>query len=125
MSASVIVTRAEDRAVGGTGFHQIDWRSRHASFGVAIGDSENWGKGYGTDATRLMVHYAFATLNLNRVWLLVLEYNERGIRCYEKVGFRKEGLLRQEHFREGRYWDTYLMAILRDDWLNQRKPALQ
>jgi UDP-4-amino-4,6-dideoxy-N-acetyl-beta-L-altrosamine N-acetyltransferase len=116
----LIVARDDDRAVGGTAFHQIDWRSRHTCFGITIGESADWGKGYGTEATRLMVDYAFATLNLNRVWLHVLEYNERGVRCYERVGFKKEGLLRQEHFRDGRYWDTHLMAILRDDWLARR-----
>src|SRR5206468_7752591 len=87
--------------------------------------AQHWGKGYGTEATRLMVQYAFDTLNLNRVWLHVLEYNERGIRCYEKVGFKKEGLLRQEHFRDGRYWDTHLVAILRDEWLAHRRGDIQ
>jgi RimJ/RimL family protein N-acetyltransferase len=120
--AFVIAAHANDTPVGGTALHQIDWRNRHAALGITIGDQLNWGKGYGTDATRLMVRYAFATLNLNRVWLQVLEYNERAIRCYEKVGFKKEGLLRQEHFREGRYWDTHLMAMLRQDW-GGHKPA--
>lgn len=111
-----IVVQAGDRLVGVSGFHQIDFRNRHASLGITIGEKEEWGKGYGTEATRLMVRHAFETLNLNRVWLRVYEYNQRGIRTYKKVGFQKEGVLRQDTYREGRYWDTIVMAILRAEW---------
>lgn len=111
-----IAAKGNDRLIGVTGLHEIDWRSRHASFGIMIGDKNYWGKGHGTEVTRLMVGYAFETLNLNRVGLHVFEYNERGRRAYEKVGFRVEGRLRQEHFREGRYWDTLVMGILREEW---------
>jgi RimJ/RimL family protein N-acetyltransferase len=111
-----IATLASDRLIGVTGLKDIDYRNRHAGFGITIGEKEEWGKGYGTEATRLVVAHAFETLNLNRVWLHVYEYNERGIRSYEKVGFQKEGILRQETYREGRYWDTIVMAILREEW---------
>ncbi len=111
-----IVPRATDQLVGVTGLHQMDFKNRHAAFGIIIGDKENWGKGYGTEATGLLIQYAFDTLNLNRVWLHVYEFNERGIRAYEKVGFRREGLLRQDCYREGRYWNTIVMGILREEW---------
>jgi ribosomal-protein-alanine N-acetyltransferase len=111
-----IALQGSDRLIGGTGLHQMDFRSRHASFGITIGEKEEWGKGYGTEATRLMVGHAFETLNLNRVWLHVYEYNQRGIRVYERVGFRKEGVLRQDTYREGRYWDTIVMGILQEEW---------
>jgi RimJ/RimL family protein N-acetyltransferase len=68
-----------------------------------------------------MVGYAFETLNLNRIWLNVYEYNQRGVRAYEKVGFRREGVLRQDTFRDGRYWDTIAMAVLREEW--RKEPA--
>jgi [ribosomal protein S5]-alanine N-acetyltransferase len=119
--ALVIVAKEGDIPLGGTALIKTDWRCRSTEFGISIGESELWGQGYGTEATRLMAHYAFATLNLNRVWLQVLEYNERAIRCYEKVGFKKEGLLRQEHYRHGRYWNTYLMAMLREEWSGQKQ----
>ena len=51
-------------------------------FGLAIGAKDEWGKGYGTDAVRLLLRHAFATMNLNRVWLQVYEYNQRGLRSY-------------------------------------------
>jgi [ribosomal protein S5]-alanine N-acetyltransferase len=111
-----IVVRETDRLVGGTGLHQMDFRNRHTQFGIFIGDKAEWGKGYGTEATWLMVKYACETLNLHRVWLHVYEDNPRGIRAYEKVGFRREGVLRQDNYRDGRYWDTLVMAVLRDEW---------
>jgi RimJ/RimL family protein N-acetyltransferase len=63
-----------------------------------------------------MVRHAFDTLNLNRVWLHVGEDNARAMRVYQKVGFRTEGRLRQDIFRDGRYWDSLLMAVLREEW---------
>lgn len=111
-----IALRADDRLVGGTGLHKVDARNRHAEFGIFLGDKSVWGKGHGTEATRLVVRHAFETLNLNRVWLHVYEYNEAGLRVYQKVGFRTEGRLRQDTFRDGRYWDTLVMAVLREEW---------
>jgi [ribosomal protein S5]-alanine N-acetyltransferase len=111
-----IALRETDQLVGMTGLHQMDFRNRHASFGLMIGAKDAWGRGYGTEATALLVRHAFETLNLNRVWLLVYEDNAAGIRAYEKVGFRKEGVLRQDSFHQGRYWDTFIMGVLREDW---------
>lgn len=111
-----IALRDGDRLIGGTGLHDIDTRCRRATFGILIGPPEERGKGYGTEVTRLMVGYAFDTLNLNRVVLQVYEYNPRGARVYEKVGFRREGVLRQDTYRDGRYWDAIAMGILREEW---------
>lgn len=111
-----VATVEADRLIGCTGIHGIDFRNRQGGFGLMIGVKDDWGKGYGTEVTALMVAHAFETLNLNRVWLQVHEFNPAGIRAYEKVGFRREGVLRQDVFQAGRYWDTYTMAILREEW---------
>jgi RimJ/RimL family protein N-acetyltransferase len=112
-----IVRRGDDQLLGGTGLHDIDPRNRHAWFGIAIGDKSAWGQGFGTETTRLMLRLAFATLNLNRVFLHVYEYNERGAHVYKKLGFQVEGRLRQDVWQAGRYWDTMVMGLLRDEWL--------
>lgn len=111
-----IVRRRGDLLIGTTGLHGIDWRRRLACFGIEIGRKEEWGKGFGTEATSLMVGYAFRTLNLNRVWLTVYEFNERGRGAYERVGFRREATLRQDSYRDGRFWDVHHMGILRPEW---------
>src|SRR5262245_56469675 len=111
-----IVPKDSDKLIGATGLHLVDWRARHACFGVFIGVKEEWGKGHGTDATRLMVRHAFATMNLNRVWLHVVSTHEAGIRAYERAGFRREGVLRQQFYREGRFQDLLVMGVLREEW---------
>lgn len=116
-----IVRKRGDLLLGATGLHAIDWRRRMAGFGIHIGRKEEWGKGYGTEATELIVSYGFRELNLNRVWLWVYEFNARGIGAYKRVGFRLEATLRQDCFRDGRYWDVHHMGILRSDWERARK----
>jgi diamine N-acetyltransferase len=114
-----IVLRKDDRVIGNTALHGIHSHSHNASFGIMIGDKAEWGKGYGSEATRLIVGHGFQTLNLHRIWLHVYEDNERAIRSYEKVGFRREGVLRDHVFREGRYGNVITMGILRQEWANE------
>ncbi|HEV3448176.1 MAG TPA: GNAT family protein [Gemmataceae bacterium] len=111
-----IVIKHGDKLIGAAGLHRMDFKNRHASFGISIGDKTEWSRGYGTEATHLMVKHGFETLNFNRIWLYVFEYNARGMRAYEKVGFKREGILRQDRYHEGRYENTILMAILREEW---------
>lgn len=111
-----IRTTAEDRIIGTTTLMQFNWRTRKCLFGIAIGDQSVWNKGYGTEATALAIRYGFLELNLNRIQLYVYEFNARGIRAYEKAGFVREGTLRENLYRDGRYWDEYVMGIIRSDW---------
>lgn len=102
--------------LGGIGLHKIDWENRNAEVGIVIGKKEYWGKGYGTDAMLAILDFAFNQMNLHRVYLRVFEYNLRGIKSYEKCGFKKEGLLRQDRYCKGRYHDTVMMGILKDEF---------
>jgi [ribosomal protein S5]-alanine N-acetyltransferase len=106
----------DDRLIGSTGLHSIDFKNRHAAFGVLIGDKREWGKGFGTEVTALVTGFGFETLGLNKVWLHVHADNTWGIRAYRKAGYRKDGLLRQDEFREGRFIDTLVMSVLREEW---------
>jgi RimJ/RimL family protein N-acetyltransferase len=111
-----IVLKTNDRVIGNTALHAIHPRNQQAGFGIMIGDKQEWNKGHGTEATRLILRYAFDTLNLHRIWLHVYEDNQRAIRSYEKVGFRLEGKLREHVYRDGRFWDVLTMGILRKEW---------
>lgn len=102
--------------IGNVGLHRINWKDRWAVFGIALGEKAHWDKGYGTDATRTMLRFAFEELNLHRVELEVLDENARARHCYEKAGFRYEGTRRQAAFFEGRYHDSHLMSILREEF---------
>ena len=88
---------------------------RRADFGIAI-ERAYWNRGYGTDATRTILRFAFEEMNLHRISLTVLDYNTRAQRCYEKCGFRVEGRHRQARFRDGRWCDEILMGVLQDEF---------
>jgi diamine N-acetyltransferase len=101
--------------IGNTALQDIDGRTRTAEFGIFIADQEFRGEGRGTEATRLMLRFAFETLSLENVMLRVYEYNEPAISVYERVGFRLIGRRRGAQRREGRTWDILLMDITPDD----------
>ncbi|NDJ86975.1 MAG: GNAT family N-acetyltransferase [Chloroflexi bacterium] len=115
-----IRTRDEHLLIGNLGLNAIDWRSRWATFGIAVGDKNFWGQGYGPEATRLLLRYAFRELNLNRVELSVHSFNKRAIKSYEKCGFQHEGTRRQAVYRDSAYYDIHIMAILRSEWVAQQ-----
>jgi RimJ/RimL family protein N-acetyltransferase len=102
--------------IGNIGLEAIDWKNRCAELGIFIGEKAFWGQGYGTDAVRTLLRFAFEELNLNRVELRVFAFNERARRCYLHCGFVEEGRQRQAHYTEGRYHDVILMSILRAEW---------
>jgi RimJ/RimL family protein N-acetyltransferase len=117
----VIRTLADDRLIGFVGLGDINWMNGDGFVGIGIGEPEDWGKGYGTDAMRLILRYAFTELNLHRVSLSAYGYNRRGIRSYEKAGFSLEGRLRQAVHREGQRGDEIFMGILRQEWERKQK----
>ncbi|MBI4786340.1 MAG: GNAT family N-acetyltransferase [Chloroflexi bacterium] len=106
----------EKNLIGNCGLHNLDLKNRCAVFGIFIGDKNYWSKGYGTDATRTLLRFAFEQLGLNRVELEVYDYNPRAMRAYEKAGFRRDGTRRQALFRDGDFHDIHLMGILREEW---------
>ena len=106
----------DDRLIGETAL-VVQWSHRHAWVGIGIGERDMWDKGYGTDAMRLILQYAFTELNLRRVSLMTNGYNARAQRSYEKAGFRFEGVLRQDQLKEGQRFDTVVMGILCEEWL--------
>lgn len=110
-----IRTLADDKLIGQTGLW-AQWNQQAGFFWIGIGGAENRGKGYGTDATRLIVGYAFRELGLYRVGLDVFGYNSRAIRTYEKAGFVRECVKRGELYRDGQRYDEIGMSILRPEW---------
>jgi len=102
--------------IGNVGLHDINWRDRRLELGIVIGEKEYWGKGYGSDAIRTTLRFAFEEMNMRRVSLRVRDDNARGIRAYEKCGFQHEGRMRDAIYANGRYYDELWMGILRHDF---------
>ena len=107
-----IYERATGRPIGNCGLHEVDLANRRTVVGIMIGESDARGRGYGTEAMRLVVDYAFTVLGLHSVMLMVFEYNGAGRRCYEKVGFREIGRRRESRWYNGRFWDEIYMDSL-------------
>jgi RimJ/RimL family protein N-acetyltransferase len=108
----VIYERATLRPIGSTGLHRIDHVSRTAEFGVMIAEKDCWGKGYGTETARLMLEYGFVALGLHNVMLRTYSYNERGLRAYQRAGFREFGRRRQAQRLCGQAHDVVYMDCL-------------
>ena len=95
--------------IGDLELANICWRGREAELRIRIGEKAYWNKGYGTLAVRQMVDYAFNGLDLVRLYLRVYTFNIRAIKCYQKIGFKKQAVLKRE---KDQHWkDIYLMAL--------------
>jgi RimJ/RimL family protein N-acetyltransferase len=114
-----VQTLADDKLIGFVAYDGISWRHGDTFVAIGIGDPAYRGNGYGTDAMRVMLRYSFMELNLQRVQLNVLSYNERAIKSYCKVGFIIEGRMRGMLLRDGQRWDFVYMSVLRDEWKAQ------
>jgi RimJ/RimL family protein N-acetyltransferase len=111
-----IRTLENDILIGSTGLWLLRETQGDAWLGIFLGEREYWGKGYGTDAMRLIVNYGFGELNLSRITLGLHSYNERALKSYQKVGFTLEGRVRGEGLRDGVRYDGLYMGILREEW---------
>lgn len=109
-------TIEEDRLIGFITIYGIEWNNRIGVLAIGIGDAADRSKGFGTDALRLILRYAFHELNLDRLGLEVIEYNKGGIKAYERVGFQVEGRKRSMVYRDGERYDIIVMGILRPEW---------
>ena len=106
---------ADGRHIGNCAL-MLDKSGEVAGFGIIIGDKTQWSKGYGTTALREVLRIGFEEMGLQRVHLTALGGNTRGIRCYEKCGFQREGMRRRHFLKRGRWEDVVCMGILRDEW---------
>ena len=113
--AMAIHERSTDRLIGTCALSQMDADNGSAMFHITVGEKDAWGRGLGTEATRLMVDHAFGTLKLHRVSLSVFEFNKRAIRAYAACGFVAEGRAREAIWRDRRWWDEVTMSILESD----------
>ena len=106
-----IVEKSSGKHIGNIKLGNINWVHRHGELGILIGDKSTWGKGYGSDACRLIVDYAFTKLNLHKVWLAVFSNNPSAIKVYQRLNFVEEGRLKEHVFSEGKFEDKILMSV--------------
>jgi RimJ/RimL family protein N-acetyltransferase len=107
--------------VGGTiigicGFESIAWNNGTARLYIGLGDSEHRGRGFASEALRLLVDFGFMELNFHCIQLSVISYNSAAINLYEKVGFVREGIVREFVSRDSKRHDLYMYGMLRGEW---------
>lgn len=112
-----VVEKTTDKLIGTMGLHNISWKDGTATTGSIIGESEYQNKKYGTEAKMLLLNYAFNTLNLRKICSTVRDFNIKVIKCQEKCGYKEEGRRVEEHYVDGKYYDTILTAVFKKDWL--------
>ncbi len=75
-----------------------------------------WGQGYATEAARQIIEFGFGKLQLHRIYAEALNENRASIQVLEKVGMRREGVLRENKWFKNRWWDTCIYAVLTNEW---------
>jgi len=117
----VFAIETKDRVhIGGVGLHGDKGEKTATTFGIFIGEKEYWNQGLGSEATALILAYAFQKKKYHRVTLDVYEFNKRGIRVYEKMGFVHEGIKRKAVKRNGKYYDVIIMGMLRHEYKKKK-----
>jgi RimJ/RimL family protein N-acetyltransferase len=106
----------EGRLLGFASLDWVEWSQGVGSLSLGIGEQAERGKGYGSDALKLLLRYAFGELNLYRLGATIPEYNPAALSLFERAGFLVEARRREALQREGRRWDMIHLGILREEW---------
>jgi|GEM_PF-423952 len=94
----------------------IDRYNRQCKLGIEIGEKQEWGKGYAREALRAVIDYCFETLEMNRIGAEIYAINERSIRLFERLGFQREGVVRESVLKQGVFADEYVYGLLKREW---------
>lgn len=112
----VFAVRYQDRLIGLVNLDGLDWPNSHVEVGIALTDPDARGLGLASEAITLLIRYCFDELGLHRIWARIIEDNSPSLHLFGKLGFQKEGVLRQHVLRRGQYRDMYLFSLLKDEW---------
>lgn len=109
--------KESDLLIGYCMIAYIDKYNKKCKFGISIGDTSKWGHGYGKEVLKEIVRYSFEDLGMNRIGAEVYTHNERSIRLFDNIGFRREGIVRKSVLKKGSYVDEIMYGLLREEWL--------
>ena len=102
------------QTIGNVGLHRIDHLSRTAEAGTFIGDSSEWGKGYGSEAKRMIISYGFASLNLQKIFVSVFADNKASLRANQKAGLKEEARLKKHIWKNNKYNDLVILSVFKN-----------
>ena len=111
-----VVLKRGNRVIGEVGLLRMFRPWRCTDMSIIIGEKNTWGKGYGTEAGRLLLKYAFERLKFHRVSIGVVGFNDRAIRFWKSLGFKKEGVQKDGYYCDNEFSDFVMMSILEDQF---------
>ncbi|MFX1376829.1 MAG: GNAT family N-acetyltransferase [Promethearchaeota archaeon] len=114
----VIYHKGNECPIGVIGFNRINWINRNANIFASIGETDYWGKGIVVEAAKLIINYGFTELNLHKIYARIFNPNKRSLRVAEKLGFHKEGILKEHIYVDGEYVDCHRFSILKKEWMS-------
>ena len=120
----VIVLKRSNLVIGEAGLLRMFRPWRNTDMTIIIGEKDAWGKGYGTDVGHLLLDYAFRRLGFHRISVGVVGFNNRALRFWESLGFKKEGVERDAHFYDNEYTDGIMMSILENEYRESIENAM-
>lgn len=106
----------DNKKIGQINYNKIDKWAKKTELDIIIGDKDNTGKGYGPDALKTLMEYLFDKFKLNKIWIEASLVNPRAVKAYQKVGFKKEGILREEYYSRGKFVDCLRFGILKREF---------
>lgn len=112
-----IIAKPEDIHIGNVTLQNIDWFHKYGTEGIMIGRRDYWGKGYATEARRMMLRFAFFDLGLNKVVSGAFADNLAGLKSNAKLGYQREGLLRKQKLLNGQYRDEVWQGLLKEEFI--------
>ena len=118
---NLMIDNEEGIPIGTIQLYNFNEQDKSCKLGIRIGDRNYWSKGYGEDAVKTLLEYAFMKIDIFRVTLKVYEYNERAVKCYLKCGFQNEGRTRQSAYIDGKFYDEIIMGILKSDYIRLKE----
>ncbi|MBY8979717.1 MAG: GNAT family N-acetyltransferase [Candidatus Lokiarchaeota archaeon] len=119
-----IYHKRDKRPIGSVGFGRINWVNRNANIFATIGELEYWGKGIVVEASKLLIKYGFTELNFHKIYAGVYSPNARSLRAAAKLGFQKEGIIKESVYVDGRYLDEHKFALFKRDWIKSNQNEL-
>lgn len=114
-----IVRLKDNKPIGAAGLLYINWINRSADFSFYIGEEEEYidNEGFALDASKVLIDYGFKNLNLNKIWMELYEFDSKKLIFFkENFDFQIDGVLRQNCFEDGKYWDSNIISLLREDF---------
>lgn len=115
----IIVDLETDQPIGAAGLLYINWVIRSGDFSFYIGDQEMYigNDGRAKEAAQLLIDYGFKNLNLHKIWMELYEFDNEKIEFFTKdFGFKKDGLLRDNCYEDGKYWNSHIISLLTSDF---------